>query len=68
MTFATFDRDGLALRYRDVGAGMPLLFQHGLGGDEAQVADVMPSVPHFRRVTLECRGQGGSPFGPLPEQ
>ncbi|BDA84425.1 alpha/beta hydrolase [Aureimonas sp. SA4125] len=64
MTDRHFVRDGLALRYRDVGTGLPLLFQHGLGGDAAQVADVMPTSPLLRRITLECRGQGGSPFGP----
>ena len=64
MTDRPFLRDGLALRYRDLGAGLPLLFQHGLGGDDAQVADVMPTSPALRRITLECRGQGGSPFGP----
>lgn len=64
MTDRPFLGDGLALRYRDVGTGLPLLFQHGLGGDEAQVADVMPTSPALRRITLECRGQGGSPFGP----
>ena len=63
MTFSRFERDGLALRYRDVGSGMPVILQHGLGGDEAQVADVFPVAPAVRRITLECRGQGGSPFG-----
>ena len=63
MSFSPFQRDGLTLRYRDVGEGLPVLFQHGLGGDEAQVADAMPQSPAFRRITLECRGQGGSPFG-----
>lgn len=64
MSFAAFERDGVALRYRDVGEGPPVLFQHGLGGDEAQVAQVFPAAPAVRRITLECRGQGGSAFGP----
>ncbi|MER8516231.1 alpha/beta hydrolase [Mesorhizobium sp. M1060] len=61
----TFSRDGVDLAYRDVGAGLPVIFQHGLGGDEAQVADVFPDLPVTRRVTLECRGQGGSCYGPV---
>ncbi|OBQ69613.1 alpha/beta hydrolase (plasmid) [Mesorhizobium loti] len=61
----TFSRDGVDLAYRDVGTGLPVIFQHGLGGDEAQVADVLPDQPATRRVTLECRGQGGSGYGPV---
>jgi pimeloyl-ACP methyl ester carboxylesterase len=61
----TFSRDGVDLAYRDVGVGLPVIFQHGLGGDEAQVADVFPDRPQTRRVTLECRGQGGSGYGPV---
>lgn len=61
----TFSRDGVDLAYRDAGAGLPVIFQHGLGGDEAQVADVFPDLPQARRLTLECRGQGGSGYGPV---
>lgn len=60
-----FDRDGVHLAYRDLGSGRPVLFQHGLGGDDAQVADIFPDGPVVRRITLECRGQGGSSFGPV---
>lgn len=56
-------RPGAALRYADVGAGPDVLFQHGLGGDAAQVAEVFPDGA-WRRLTLECRGQGGSEVGP----
>jgi pimeloyl-ACP methyl ester carboxylesterase len=62
-----FNRDGAHLAYRDTGNGRPVLFQHGLGGDEAQVADVFPDAPTIRRITLECRGQGGSAFGPAQQ-
>ena len=61
----TFSRDDVDLAYRDVGTGLPVIFQHGLGGDEAQVADVFPDLPQTWRVTLECRGQGGSGYGPV---
>ena len=47
----------------DRGRGMPLVFQHGLGGSEAQVAEAMPDLPSVRRLTLECRAQGGSEPG-----
>ncbi len=57
--------DGISLRYRDVGDGPAVIFQHGLGGDEAQVASVFPDAPPVRRITLECRGNGASEFGPV---
>ncbi len=67
MSFARFERGGIALRYEDVGEGPPVIFQHGLGGDAAQVAEVFPAVPPSRRVTLECRAHGASASGSLSE-
>ena len=64
MSFAEFHRGGIALRYVDVGEGAPVIFQHGLGGDAAQVAEVFPDAPPSRRITLECRAHGGSQSGP----
>jgi pimeloyl-ACP methyl ester carboxylesterase len=63
MSWFTLQRGGVALRGRDEGAGLPVVFQHGLGGDEAQIAEVFPDRDRYRRLTLECRGQGGSPAG-----
>ena len=57
-------RDGAVLSGTDVGSGPAVLFQHGLGGDERQVAEVFPDDAGFRRLTLECRGHGGSGLGP----
>lgn len=59
-----FVRDGVRLLYDDAGAGAPVIFQHGLGGDAAQAAEVFPDAPPARRITLECRGHGGSAMGP----
>lgn len=55
-------RNGTRLFGTDTGSGAAVLFQHGLGGDEAQVADAFPT-DGFRRLTLECRGQGVSEAG-----
>ncbi len=61
MTFQHFERHGLALSYHDDGGGLPpVVFQHGLGGSEAQAAETFPVDAGVRRVTLECRGHGGS--------
>jgi pimeloyl-ACP methyl ester carboxylesterase len=60
VSWFTLERDGVSLHGLDQGSGVPVVFQHGLGGDEAQVAEVFPDVAGFRRLTLECRGQGRS--------
>lgn len=69
MTTFTLPRGTALLRVTDGGEGVPVVFQHGLGGDDAQVAGNFPSGPGLRRITLECRAQGAStpgderPFG-----
>jgi pimeloyl-ACP methyl ester carboxylesterase len=60
-TFIT--ADGCALVYEDSEAGVPVLWQHGLGGDRKQPADVFPENSGLRRITLECRGHGESQLG-----
>ena len=51
----------MSTSFVDRGAGPAVVFQHGLGGDEAQVAEVFPDADGlWRRLTLDCRGQGGS--------
>jgi pimeloyl-ACP methyl ester carboxylesterase len=51
--------------FADRGTGPAVVFQHGLGGDEAQVAEVFPDADgRWRRLTLECRGQGKSAADP----
>jgi pimeloyl-ACP methyl ester carboxylesterase len=64
MTTATFQtRDGCRLAFVDDGQGLPVLWQHGLGADGDQPAEVFPSMPGIRRLTLECRGHGRSDLG-----
>ncbi len=59
----TFQREGVEMAYGDRGIGLPVVFQHCLGGDDAQISDIFPDKPATRRITLECRGQGNSAFG-----
>ncbi len=63
MSWYTLQRGDAALRGWDGGEGLPVIFQHGLGGDGAQVAEAFPDGPGIRRLTLECRGQGKSSLG-----
>ncbi|MCX5512595.1 alpha/beta hydrolase [Kaistia algarum] len=58
-------RDDALLRVFDSGSGYPVVFQHGLGGDEAQARGNFPDGPEFRRITVECRGQGASCAGSI---
>ena len=60
----SIERDGLSLAaYDSGGSGPPVLFQHGLCGDIAQVAEALPEDAGFRLVGLECRGHGASQSG-----
>lgn len=66
-----FDRDGLALaahvaRVASEGA-RPVLLQHGLCGSAQQTAEAFPDDARWRLHTLECRGHGASPPGPLAD-
>ncbi|WP_416067864.1 alpha/beta fold hydrolase [Rhizobium sp. ZK1] len=62
-TRLAFRRDDADLSVYDCGTGKALLFQHGLGGNEAQVAQVIPEALDWRRITTECRGHGSSTLG-----
>jgi pimeloyl-ACP methyl ester carboxylesterase len=55
--------DGCLLGYEDVGSGLPVVWQHGLGADRQQPAEVFPESEAIRRITLECRGHGESALG-----
>ncbi|MER8828609.1 alpha/beta hydrolase [Mesorhizobium sp. M0938] len=59
----TLLRDDAMLRVSDTGDGLAVVFQHGLGGSEAQAAQAFPAGPGIRRLTLECRGHGASELG-----
>ena len=64
---ATSSVDGLALRYRDDGGGLPpVVFQHGLGGSEAQAAETFPADAGVRRAHPRMPGARrlGPPAGP----
>jgi pimeloyl-ACP methyl ester carboxylesterase len=60
-TYLTSDDTSLAVY--DSGDGIPILLQHGLGGDQTQVTQTFPDVSGFRRMTVECRGHGASSLG-----
>jgi len=73
MKFERFERRLLArgaaeLSYCDTLAGeLPVVLQHGLCGSARQTAEAFPDDDRLRLLTLECRGHGASPIGPLQE-
>lgn len=60
-----FEREGIRFHYQDCGAGLPLIFQHGLGADAQQVCELISPPPGTRLLCLDCRAHGQShPVGP----
>lgn len=57
---ATFTHDGIIFHYREAGAGVPFVFQHGLGGDTEQVFDLFTPPPGIHLLTLDCRSHGAT--------
>ncbi len=46
----------------DTGTGLSVVFQHGLGADQAQCAEAFPPRPGLRRLTLDCPARRDRPF------
>jgi len=46
----------------DTGAGLAVVFQHGLGADQAQCAEAFPAAAGLRRITLECPAHRDRPY------
>lgn len=64
----TFSRQGVTFHYLDEGSGVPLVFQHGLGGDVGQPRRTLGTPGSVRLLSLDCRGHGLTrPLGPPNE-
>lgn len=53
-----FECDGLKFHYRDEGAGLPFVFQHGLGGDVNQPFGLYRPPSGVRLIAIDARGHG----------
>jgi pimeloyl-ACP methyl ester carboxylesterase len=61
-----FTADAIHFHYLDIGAGLPFVFQHGLGGDTGQTQGTFQAPLAFRLLTLDSRGHGETrPLGPV---
>jgi pimeloyl-ACP methyl ester carboxylesterase len=58
MSMASFTRDGLSFHYREKGAGIPFIFQHGLGADVEQPFSLFEPPTGLRLLAFDCRGHG----------
>ena len=60
-----FDCDGIRFRYFDIGSGIPIVFQHGLGGDCKKIFDLIHDDPAIRLISFDARYHGMTrPLGP----
>ncbi len=60
-----FTHDGLEFHYRETGAGVAFVFQHGLGADVSQIFDLFQPPTGVRLISFDCRGHGETrPLGP----
>jgi pimeloyl-ACP methyl ester carboxylesterase len=62
-----FQHDGIRFNYRDEGAGMPFVFQHGLGADLTQPFSLCHPAPEgIRLIAFDARAHGQTtPVGPV---
>ena len=61
-----FERDGLQFQYRDEGHGLPIVIQHGLGGDVSQPFGLYRPRAGIRLIAFDVRGHGETrPLGDL---
>ena len=61
-----FQHDGIHFHYRDEGAGLPFVFQHGLGADLTQPFGLFKPPPGIRLIGFDARAHGQThPVGPI---
>lgn len=58
-----FKHDDLRFHYEERGAGLPFIFQHGLGGDTGQPLGMLAPPAGVRLIAFDCRGHGQTPVG-----
>ena len=52
------ERDGLSFNFEEYGAGTPLIFSHGLGGNLTQMRDLIGAMEGARVILYDNRGHG----------
>ena len=62
-----FLHDGIEFHYEEAGAGLPFVFQHGLGGDTTQPFGLFKPPPGIRLLAFDARAHGKTKPVPPPE-
>jgi pimeloyl-ACP methyl ester carboxylesterase len=63
-----FERDGISFHYHDQGAGLPFVFQHGLGGELGNPVGLYRQPENVRFLTFDMRGHGQTrPLGDVDQ-
>ena len=55
---SVFHASTAQIHYEIQGAGSPLVFCHGMGGDLSQPKELVGSLPSHRLIVWDCRGHG----------
>ena len=63
----SFNHDGIEFHFEDEGAGLPFVFQHGLGGDTTQPLGLFAPPPGIRLLAFDARAHGKTRPVPPPE-
>ncbi|MBA3485541.1 MAG: alpha/beta hydrolase [Pirellulales bacterium] len=63
-----FNYDGLSFHYRQQGAGLAFVFQHGLGADVAQPLSLFAPPEGVRMIAFDCRAHGETQPVGAPEK
>jgi pimeloyl-ACP methyl ester carboxylesterase len=58
------DHDSVRIHFEDYGAGLPLIFSHGLGRNLSAARDLVGELPGARLIVYDNRGHGQT-TGPL---
>jgi len=65
---ALFFHDNLEFHYLDRGSGLPVVFQHGLGGNIDKIFSLLELPSGSRLIGMDCRGHGRTnALGPVEE-
>ena len=64
---AVLDHAGYTFRYIDVGRGIPVIFQHGLGGSLDGIVDAIGSPDGYRLISMDFRGHGETAPAPTED-
>ncbi len=68
MVSQSVEHEGITFHLVDQGHGIPLIIQHGLGGDTSQPTTLFQTPHGYRLLSFDFRGHGATrPLGPVDD-